>query len=137
MRRRPHGATVEAKPASTRHTPPAVPPPNAGGCRAAQDVRSPYTGDRARGLAGRDDRPRAGGDAGIYGFVVDPPSQGRGFGREALRQACVQLRAESAQRIGLEVAVENDRALRVYSSVGFTPVSTEDYYRMAVSLNRG
>jgi len=28
---------------------------------------------------------RDGDDAGIYGFVVDPPWQGRGIGREALR----------------------------------------------------
>jgi ribosomal protein S18 acetylase RimI-like enzyme len=73
---------------------------------------------------------RDGDQAGIYGFAVDPPWQGRGIGRSALRRACAQLRAEGARRIGLEVAVENDRALGLYTSVGFTPVITEDYFAL-------
>ncbi len=75
-------------------------------------------------------------NAGIYGFVIDPALQGRGLGRAALRRACEQLRARGARRIGLEVAVENDRALGLYTSVGFTPVSTEDYYALPLSCNR-
>jgi GNAT superfamily N-acetyltransferase len=40
-----------------------------------------------------------GGDAGIYGFVIDPSWQGRGLGRDALRRACAPTaRAESAWR---------------------------------------
>lgn len=66
--------------------------------------------------------------AGIYGFVIDPARQGRGLGREALRQMCVRLRKDGAERIELEVEVENERALMLYTSVGFTPVITEDYY---------
>ena len=73
---------------------------------------------------------RDGNDAGIYGFVIDPSWQGRGIGRAALRQACDQLRAEGAQRIRLEVDVENDRALTPYTSVGFTPTITEDYFAL-------
>ena len=76
---------------------------------------------------------RDGDDGRIHGFVVDPPWQGRGIGREALRRACDQLRAEGARRIGLEVAVDNDRALGLYTSVGFAPVTTEDYYALPVS----
>jgi ribosomal protein S18 acetylase RimI-like enzyme len=73
---------------------------------------------------------RDGHDASIYGFVIDRSWQGRGIGRAALRQACEQLRAAGAQRIGLEVDVENDRALTLYTSVGFTPVTTEDYFAL-------
>ena len=73
---------------------------------------------------------RDGDDARIYGFVIDPAWQGRGIGRAALRRACVQLRAEGTRRIGLEVDVENDRALTLYTSVGFTPVITEDYFAL-------
>jgi ribosomal protein S18 acetylase RimI-like enzyme len=73
---------------------------------------------------------RDGSDAGIYGFVIDPSCQGRGIGRAALRQACEQLRADGAHRIGLEVDVENDRALMLYTSVGFTPTITEDYFAL-------
>ncbi len=73
------------------------------------------------------------GSAGIYGFVVDPAWQGQGIGREVLRRVCRALRADGAQHIGLEVAVDNDRALQLYTSVGFRPVTTEDYYAMPVA----
>lgn len=71
---------------------------------------------------------REGDDAGVYGFVVDPPWQGRGIGRDALRRTCEELRAGGVRRIRLEVAVENDRALALYTGVGFEPVATEDYF---------
>lgn len=76
---------------------------------------------------------RDGPDAGVYGFVVDPPRQGRGIGRDALRRACMELRADGARWIRLEVAVENDRALGLYTSVGFEPITTEDYFSLPMS----
>jgi ribosomal protein S18 acetylase RimI-like enzyme len=74
---------------------------------------------------------RDGADAGIYAFAIDRSCQGRGIGRAALRRACQQLRADGADRVGLEVDVKNDRALALYTSVGFTPVTTEDYFALA------
>lgn len=76
---------------------------------------------------------REGEDAGIYGFVIDPSWQGRGIGRDALRRTCEQLRDDGVDRIGLEVAVDNDRALALYTSVGFMPVTTEDYFALSSS----
>ena len=76
---------------------------------------------------------RDGNDASIYGFAIDPSWQGRGLGRTALRQACEQLRADGARRIGLEVDVANDRALGLYTSIGFTPIATEDYFALPFS----
>ncbi len=76
---------------------------------------------------------RDGSAAGVYGFVVHPSLQGQGIGRAALRCACERLRADGAQRIQLEVEVENDRALGLYTSIGFAPVTTEDYYAMPLS----
>jgi ribosomal protein S18 acetylase RimI-like enzyme len=76
---------------------------------------------------------REGGDARIYGFVIDPSRQGRGLGRDAIRHVCEQLRADAARQIGLEVAVDNDRALSLYTSVGFMPVTTEDYFALPVT----
>lgn len=73
------------------------------------------------------------GEASIFGFVVEPSLQGRGIGRAALRQACEQLRADGALRIGLDVDVANDRALGLYTSIGFTPVTTEDYFALPLS----
>lgn len=71
-------------------------------------------------------------DAGsVYGFAVDPGWRGRGIGRDALRRTCRDLRARGARSVGLEVAVENDRALHLYTSLGFEPVITEDYWAIA------
>jgi ribosomal protein S18 acetylase RimI-like enzyme len=67
---------------------------------------------------------------GIFGFVIDPARQRRGLGREALRQMCVRLREDGAERIELDVEVENERALNLYTAIGFTPVITEDYYSL-------
>lgn len=75
---------------------------------------------------------RQGHDAGVYGFAVDPAWQGRGIGRDVLRRVCHQLHDEGARRVGLEVAVDNDRALGLYTSIGFTPVTTEDYYALSL-----
>lgn len=68
--------------------------------------------------------------AGIYGFAIDPLWQGRGIGRDVLRRVCRQLRVEGIRRIGLEVAIDNDHAMGLYTSLGFAPVTTEDYYAL-------
>ncbi len=68
--------------------------------------------------------------AGIYGFAVDPARQGRGIGREVLRQVCSGLLEEGCSEVGLEVAVGNEHALGLYTSVGFERRATEDYYAL-------
>lgn len=80
-----------------------------------------------------DDGAGGGSGGGVYGFAVDPALQGRGIGRDILRRVCRQLRAEGAARVGLEVAVDNEHALGLYTSLGFTRVTTEDYYAVAVT----
>jgi ribosomal protein S18 acetylase RimI-like enzyme len=77
---------------------------------------------------------RSGGTAGIYGFAVDARRRGQGIGRDALRRACRDLRERGVRTIGLEVAVENERALRLYTSLGFEPVITEDYWALAINV---
>jgi ribosomal protein S18 acetylase RimI-like enzyme len=47
-----------------------------------------------------------------------------------LRRVCRNFREGGATQVGLEVAVENDRALGLYTSLGFRPVITEDYYAL-------
>jgi ribosomal protein S18 acetylase RimI-like enzyme len=68
--------------------------------------------------------------AGIYGFVVHPDHQGRGIGRDVLHRLCRKARADGATAVHLEVATDNDRALNLYTSLGFRPVITEDYYAL-------
>ncbi len=74
---------------------------------------------------------RDGAKAGIYGLAVDPPYQGQGIGRDVLNRVCRQLRADGAEEVTLEVAVDNDRALELYLSVGFERRTTEDYFAVS------
>ncbi|MEZ0491647.1 GNAT family N-acetyltransferase [Kineococcus sp. TBRC 1896] len=73
-------------------------------------------------------RQRDGSSGGVYGFAVAPGSQGRGIGRDVLRRVSRRFFADGATSVHLEVAVDNDRALGLYTSVGFTLVQTEDYH---------
>jgi ribosomal protein S18 acetylase RimI-like enzyme len=65
---------------------------------------------------------------GVYGFAVNPPCQGHGIGRDLLRRVCLQAAGAGIDRVHLEVSVENDRALNLYTSLGFAHEATEDYY---------
>ncbi|HET9073528.1 MAG TPA: GNAT family N-acetyltransferase [Solirubrobacteraceae bacterium] len=67
---------------------------------------------------------------GIYGFAIDPEHRGRGIGVDALGRFCSLLGEAGASAVRLEVAVENERALHIYTATGFAPLSTEDYYRL-------
>jgi ribosomal protein S18 acetylase RimI-like enzyme len=73
-----------------------------------------------------------GGSTGIYGFAVQPAFQGRGIGRHVLRKVCSELRRDGIERVTLEVAVDNDRALGLYTSVGFERSATDDYWLLTV-----
>lgn len=73
------------------------------------------------------------GVGGIYGLAVDPSLQGHGIGREVLAVSCRELRAQGADRVTLEVAIDNDRALGLYLSVGFVGEATEDYFELPTS----
>lgn len=66
----------------------------------------------------------------IYGFVIGSRLRGNGVGRQALRRACNELFEEGADHVALEVEVENDRALGLYTSVGFSLLATDDYYEL-------
>jgi ribosomal protein S18 acetylase RimI-like enzyme len=70
------------------------------------------------------------GRAGVYGFVIHPDQQGRGIGRDVLHRLCRKAFADGATAVDLEVATDNDRALNLYTSLGFRPVMTEDYYAL-------
>lgn len=73
------------------------------------------------------------GTAGIYGFAVRSSVRGQGIGRAALYEVCVEARRRGARTVTLEVDVDNDHALGLYTSVGFERRTTEDYYALAVA----
>ena len=66
----------------------------------------------------------------IYAFAVDPAWRGRGIGREVLRNVCQEQFDTGADHVTLEVEVDNDGALGLYTSVGFEMRATDDYYEL-------
>ncbi|MHB8245454.1 MAG: GNAT family N-acetyltransferase [Acidimicrobiales bacterium] len=75
---------------------------------------------------------REGGIASIYGFAVVPERQGRGYGRAALSAVTDKLHRSGVGLVSLEVLSTNDSALHLYTTCGFDPVGTEDYYSMPI-----
>ena len=104
------------------------------GQRLAADVRNPaerffiaLRGDTPVGtLKIFADPPRA----LIYGFAVAPEYQGQGYGREILNQMLHLLAEEGWAQVGLEVDTENQRAYNLYTSVGFSRITTYGYYAL-------
>jgi ribosomal protein S18 acetylase RimI-like enzyme len=76
----------------------------------------------------RVDRDEVAHDAGIYGFVIVPELQGRGYGRGALSTITRTVRSEGIDSVHLEVLVDNPAALYLYESCGFVSTGVEDYY---------
>ena len=65
---------------------------------------------------------------GIYGFVVDPDHRGRGLGQSILTTVIQQLLAKKQKEIYLEVEATNQRALHLYTKLGFRKEILFDYY---------
>lgn len=63
------------------------------------------------------------GTIGVLGVL--PSAQGRGLGRLALREGLAALAARGAGAFRLDVAVRNERALRLYESEGFSTVQVQ------------
>jgi ribosomal protein S18 acetylase RimI-like enzyme len=70
--------------------------------------------------------------SGIYGFGVLPEQRGRGYGRQILARTIEYALAEGRRPVILEVAPENERALGLYSSVGFRETHRYDYYPIEI-----
>ena len=67
------------------------------------------------------------GQAWIYGFSILPEHQGKGIGRNVLRQV-VKQQHESGNSIYLDVETKNAQALGLYEEIGFEIVHAQDYY---------
>jgi diamine N-acetyltransferase len=67
------------------------------------------------------------GDQGLQRLYVETALQGRGLGRRLLEAALQHPRLAEAKRIFLQVWDENERAVRLYESFGFTRVGTTSF----------
>lgn len=69
-------------------------------------------------------------EAEILTFAVHPSVQRAGIGRSLLKELMNFLRSVNCVKIYLEVAVDNEAAISLYSSLGFTNVGMRsNYYR--------
>jgi ribosomal protein S18 acetylase RimI-like enzyme len=73
------------------------------------------------------------GRGAIYGFVVASSWRGQGIGRDVLRRVSRELFEAGARYVDLEVEVDNDDAMGLYTSVGFEPIATDDYYELVLA----
>lgn len=73
------------------------------------------------------------GEGYIFGFAVKPELRGKGYGREILSLALNNFLSEQITTVFLEVAVENERALNLYKSCGFSVVTVYDYFELKKS----
>lgn len=67
------------------------------------------------------------GDQGLQRLYVDRTAQGRGIGRALLAAALAHPRLAGARRVFLTVWEQNERALRLYESVGFERCGTTTF----------
>lgn len=73
-----------------------------------------------------------GGEAEILTICVDPASRRAGLGRRLAEAAVAHAMAGGAEAIFLEVADDNEAALRLYEGIGFYLVGMRPgYYRRA------
>lgn len=67
---------------------------------------------------------------GIYGLGIIPKFRGRGFGRELLLKSVIKLIEMGAEKIMLQVEVNNKNALNLYKSCGFKENYVMEYYKL-------
>ncbi|MNO88385.1 ribosomal-protein-alanine N-acetyltransferase [compost metagenome] len=69
------------------------------------------------------------GESWIYGFVVSGSYRGQRIGSSVLRKVIDRELAAGFEHIGLEVALTNPDAMKLYTTAGFQVVSSQDYYK--------
>ncbi|MNN28960.1 Acetyltransferase (GNAT) family protein [compost metagenome] len=72
------------------------------------------------------------GESWIYGFVVSSSYRGQRIGSSVLRQVIDREVSAGFEHIGLEVALTNPDAMKLYTTAGFQVTSSQDYYRYIV-----
>ncbi len=89
-----------------------------------------YVAELAGEVIGHISASNVDGEIVIFGFGILSAYRGRGYGREILNSFVELLKTIPHTSINLEVASENDRALNLYKSCGFTAYTAYDYYEI-------
>lgn len=108
---------------------------------SAQELRDQIGGAGVEAIAARRDEGDTlgfilvrviAGEAEILTLAVRPEARGRGWGLALVEAAIEAATAADAALLWLEVAADNEPALRLYRRAGFEPVSRRPgYYRRA------
>ncbi|MNN66885.1 Acetyltransferase (GNAT) family protein [compost metagenome] len=69
----------------------------------------------------------------IYGFVVSREQRGQRIGSSVLRQVIDRETAAGYDYLGLEVALTNPDAMKLYTTAGFQVISSQDYYKYTIT----
>ena len=73
----------------------------------------------------------------IFGFCILAAHRKQGFGRWILRHMVHTVKSQNeAAEVALEVAVENENALGLYTSCGFEIRNVNDYYDMVLTAEK-
>ena len=99
-------------------------------CRQAYE--STFVADLEGEMVGKIGVLVEGQEGYIFGVGVKPEYRGRGYGREILSLAMLDLLARRINSTFLEVAVANERALTLYKSSGFKENSIYNYYEIGL-----
>ncbi|PPD43606.1 MAG: alanine acetyltransferase [Methylocystis sp.] len=76
-------------------------------------------------------------DSEVLTFAVDPARRGAGLGRMIIERHLENLERGGARLVFLEVADDNDAALKLYGRVGFKEIGRrENYYLRADGAKR-
>ena len=84
--------------------------------------------DARRRIAGFAMLRHLGEDAELITIAVDPRWRGKGVGRALLEAFFDDLRMSPAKRLVLEVAADNEAALKLYNALGFEKISERSGY---------
>lgn len=93
----------------------------------------PYLAEVNGAIVGKIDLSMQDGQGWIYGLGILPSYRGRGYGRALLNAGIAQLQTRHPNVIMLEVELANERALGLYTSIGFKPLAIYDYYALSMA----
>ncbi len=66
----------------------------------------------------------------IMSVAIDPDYRGKGIGTKLIREDMERLKEKGADRIGLEVRVSNNKAIKLYEGMNFHKTKrVKDYYQ--------